>query len=1584
MIENNGARMEDSEAVTKFIRSVGLTLKNEGLLFHHDYGEFLIPWESITHTFGVMIKKRTVPQLPLFVILTKASKDFFYVDGNIVSSKYFDVGYQSKLSKSRKLETAKPKEDYFRDLITLVFAHISAVFIDKPLKAYLRSGQIFLPTFMTLKDMADYCIKTSQSGTVEETGTLTLEDDEKEAIKKLSAPSKEREEWTPGKVLEGQYTVQEVRRGGMGTVYIVFDSENVCFYAMKTFQERYLWDESVIKQFIKEAEIWIKLDRHTNIVQAQLVKLIEGKPYILLEYVQGTDLEKLLSKERLTCQQAIEFAIQFCKGMHYAFKKLGLIHRDIKPSNCLLTREGILKITDFGLGKIFDETPLEGELVHIPQKHKKHRKKGTGNTSTAMVGTLPFMAPELFSSIRDADLRSDIYAFGVVLYMMLTGTNPFFSEDFNEVVENQLNLEPDAPELLNPEVPEALSKLVMKCLDKDPVNRHSNFAQVGSELVEIYRSLFGESYELRVVEDTFTEEDWINKGLSLESLSRHKEAILTFDQALRLNPESIRAMTYKGLSLLNFGKILEAISCFDEAMNSDWLNWELWSFKGDAHWKLGNREEALLCFEEALNLSSDRSPILGRKGRLLAETGRVEDAFRCYDEALAINPRASDIWVEKARLSLTFNQTEQALTCLKQALLINPRDKYAWQLQGTAFLRLGFTKEAMIALRKALALDGSFSEAWLGMGDCHKDLGNLEDALSSYREALNMQPDLMEAYSSMLLLLSENKRWEEVIDLVDKALEMEPDNTTFFLQRALALLSLGILDEALSLCQVMQEIEPENRDALLLFESVSHWMKEEEVLWKRILPAQRPQMTPSLDTLDGILSYFCSVEDALFHMETRTKETPHTSLIRAYLHFSDGNLAKAQQILKALPAEQAESPGAQGLITLIGEQLEEPTAAHAKKKKAGGAHSRKSENERLPEELLVIGLYIIKTRSYHDARKYLREALEHAPQLTSSLFFLGKAHSLEGNGDKAQYYYNSFINTVPHSYGFWKEKLHFTNPADFLQVEDIYCSWIARFPHIHEPWLKFIIYLAESGQHEKLWIIAEKLLREFDDIFSGEEDTALSLTFKGYLELYLKRVRAAESTFSRCLEVKPHHVPALLGLGKCHEDKGEIGKARDLYEGLLSRESAFAIGSYMLSDICIKTKECDEALIIIDRAIKQRPHSLPLLFKKGEILMKSGRLQDFHALCTHTASRNPHFTHLRLLKSVMYCENRKIDDATMELSTILSLDPANLKVMKNLGLLYVQSQNTQKAQALFDRILSINPFDYEALMGRGIAAYTTKNVAIACKSFEKARRLHPFDATLWLYLGAVYYRKHQLEESRFCWEQAIRLKSRFPEAWIDRAHFYYEQHDYVKACQSLEQALRLEPDNSHALLSRARCQWKTGKTDDAAKSMEKGLSLAPSNLRGWIDKGIMEFCAGNYELAFQSFDRATELESRNAIVWYDRAVASLFQKNIYDAKRSLDRALALDGSLAEALIARFAIAKLTDDSTPRHTYLAQAQRKSMEVFDAWAAEYQNSRDPIKPLKPVELREDPFLLPMLMPREVTEPLTIFHTIKEYEL
>jgi len=142
----------------------------------------------------------------------------------------------------------------------------------------------------------------------------------------------------------------------MGIVYIAHDHEWDKIIAIKIFQDKFLWDEDVIQKFMAEAETWIELERHTNIVFANCVSRIEGKPLLFLEYIDSGNLEQFIGK--FTIEESLDFAIQFCNGMEYAYQKLGVIHRDIKPGNVMAQKDPrfrfgyAFKITDFGLVKI--------------------------------------------------------------------------------------------------------------------------------------------------------------------------------------------------------------------------------------------------------------------------------------------------------------------------------------------------------------------------------------------------------------------------------------------------------------------------------------------------------------------------------------------------------------------------------------------------------------------------------------------------------------------------------------------------------------------------------------------------------------------------------------------------------------------------------------------------------------------------------------------------------------------------------------------------------------------------------------------------------------------------------------------------------------------------------------------------------------------------------------------------------------------------------------------------------------------------------------------------------------------------------
>jgi len=284
-------------------------------------------------------------------------------------------------------------------------------------------------------------------------------------------------EFNVGDLLDNQYEVIGKYVGGMGVVYITRDSFSGKRYAVKSIKPELARDEHAVRRFRAEAYTWINLEYHPNIVQAMLYRDIEGQPLLFLDFVDGTDLQHLLEKEhRLAVAQALDFAVQFCRGMDYVHNKdlgggrKGVVHRDIKPGNIMITRAKIVRITDFG-------------LVQIKDAATRLTQDGTG------LGTPLYMPPEQLQDARNVDKRADIYAFGAVFYEMLTGRPPITGDNLGSLVLNILTQQPQPPSELNDQVPPEVEEIVLKCLAKNREERYDTFAQ----LVEILEPLYEES-----------------------------------------------------------------------------------------------------------------------------------------------------------------------------------------------------------------------------------------------------------------------------------------------------------------------------------------------------------------------------------------------------------------------------------------------------------------------------------------------------------------------------------------------------------------------------------------------------------------------------------------------------------------------------------------------------------------------------------------------------------------------------------------------------------------------------------------------------------------------------------------------------------------------------------------------------------------------------------------------------------------------------------------------------------------------------------------------------------------------------------
>ena len=275
----------------------------------------------------------------------------------------------------------------------------------------------------------------------------------------------------PGPLFLKDFTVADVKQGGMGIVYILVSKEGETF-ALKCPLPNRIDNTVAISRFFREATLWVRISSHQNIVQARQVVWIQDRPHILMDYVDGLDLGTTMHEGRLSLEKAIDFAIQICTGMEYVHSRYKMVHRDLKPSNILITKEGVAKITDFGLAT------ARWESLISSQTNQKTPVQDGATATGMMMGTKEYMSPEQFVDAKRVDIRSDIYSFGVMLYEMTSGVRPFQARTFDEALVEHSRVVPLPPRSLNPKISDRLQHVILKCLNKNPSNRFRDFDEI--------------------------------------------------------------------------------------------------------------------------------------------------------------------------------------------------------------------------------------------------------------------------------------------------------------------------------------------------------------------------------------------------------------------------------------------------------------------------------------------------------------------------------------------------------------------------------------------------------------------------------------------------------------------------------------------------------------------------------------------------------------------------------------------------------------------------------------------------------------------------------------------------------------------------------------------------------------------------------------------------------------------------------------------------------------------------------------------------------------------------------------------------
>ncbi len=745
-------------------------------------------------------------------------------------------------------------------------------------------------------------------------------------------------EYHEGDRINGRYEVAAVLLGGMGVVYLCYDHEEREPIALKSFQNRFLQNERAVARFEQEALTWIRLEKHRHIVQAQLVQRIGTRPYIMLEHISGpeglgTDLRSWIEQKRVSHPQAVELGLHVALGMQHAVGRVpGLVHRDLKPANILVTHDGIAKVTDFGLVRSLDVEDITPMDLAMGRDRDDNRLTRMG----AIIGTAPYLSPEQCRS-NNVDTRSDIYAFGCMLYEMLTGSLVFQARNLPAWLQAHLNERPLFDPVVRQTLSPSLVALVLACLEKDPNNRPQTWGEIVNQLAGIYREMTGEAPIMEITGQSLAAHELMDKAYSLTELGRIEEALIAYDNAIALESENAWAWARKGRALRLLRRYQDALECYDRALGLQpryaWA-WkgrgmvlermdrlpealechrqaaaldpsDVWNWYNQAEtlYSLGDLDAALELLSRALEVDPRHANSWGKRGQILRQQRRNLEAIEAYRQAVEIDPTFA--WAHNGcGLALKLvGEINEAVLSFKRAVRYAPKEVWYWYNLAETLVEAGYYEEALQPVQEAVRVDPKHAFSWAKQGQVLRYLKRYKEALSAYHRAVALQPDNAWAHNGCGIVLERMERYEEALASYSRAAELSPEDVWYWYNRGNMLITLERYEEAVVTLQQAVQVNENHANSWARMGSALRWLNRYDEALNALEKAtalqadfvwawgEKGQVLEALGRAD-------EARDAYRRAGEPGTSTPHSALTQADQLLSAGQPAQAAELLE--------------------------------------------------------------------------------------------------------------------------------------------------------------------------------------------------------------------------------------------------------------------------------------------------------------------------------------------------------------------------------------------------------------------------------------------------------------------------------------------------------------------------------------------------------------------------------------------------------------------------------------------------------------------------------------------------------------